>query len=230
MFRWLNYLDHAQWVPPALYYFVKNHRKQPDNVIRFLNDLERLVISFMVCRVPPYKRIERYCEILHAIDEEVDLFNPESPLQLKTRERNDFLKMLDGDIYLLHYPCRYVLLRLDTRLSEKVASYDHQTVTIEHVLPQRPALESEWAKAFPPNICQKYVNRLGNLVLLSQGKNMKAENFDFEDKKHKYFLSKDGISPFALTTQVLSVREWTPVTVDQRQNQLLTALKQLWRL
>jgi len=230
MFRWLNYLDHAQWVPPALYYFVKNHRKQPDNVIRFLNDLERLVISFMVCRVPPYKRIERYCEILHAIDEEVDLFNPESPLQLKTRECNDFLKMLDGDIYLLHYPCRYVLLRLDTKLSEKVASYDHQTVTIEHVLPQRPALESEWAKAFPPNIRQKYVNRLGNLVLLSQGKNMKAENFDFEDKKHKYFLSKDGISPFALTTQVLSVHEWTPTTVDQRQNQLLTALKQLWRL
>ncbi len=230
LFRWLNYLDHAQWVPPALYYFVKNHRKQPDNVIRFLNDLERLVISFMVCRVPPYKRIERYCEILHAIDEETDLFNPESPLQLRTRERNDFLKMLDGDIYLLHYPCRYVLLRLDTKLSEKVASYDHQTVTIEHVLPQRPALDSEWMKAFPSNIRQKYVNRLGNLVLLSQGKNMKAENFDFEDKKRKYFLSKDGISPFALTTQVLSVHEWTPVTVEQRQSQLLSVLKQMWRL
>ncbi|GAC1354869.1 MAG: DUF262 domain-containing protein [Ktedonobacteraceae bacterium] len=231
MFRWLNYLDHAQWVPPALYYFVKNHRKQPDLVLRFLADLERLVISFMVCRVPPYRRIDRYCQLLHAIDEEVDLFNPESPLQLTSRERLEFLKMLDGDIYLLHYPCRYVLLRLDTKLSEKVASYDHQTVTIEHVLPQRPSLESEWVKAFPSReIRQKYVNRLGNLVLLSQGKNMKAENFDFEDKKQKYFLSKDGISPFALTTQVLSVREWKPTTIEQRQSQLITALKQLWRL
>jgi uncharacterized protein with ParB-like and HNH nuclease domain len=42
MFKWLNHLDHSQWVPPALYYFVKNHRKQPDLVLRFLNDLERL--------------------------------------------------------------------------------------------------------------------------------------------------------------------------------------------
>ncbi len=231
MFKWLNYLDHAQWVPPALYYFVKNHRKQPDLVLRFLADLERLVISFMVCRIPPYKRIDRYCELLHAVDEETDLFNPESPLQLKTRERLEFLKMLDGDIYLLHYPCRYVLLRLDSKLSEKVATYEHQTVTIEHVLPQRPALESEWVKVFPSReLRQKYVHRLGNLVLLSQGKNMKAENYDFEDKKQRYFSSKDGISPFALTTQVLSVREWTPTTVEQRQGQLLTALKQLWRL
>ncbi len=69
--------------------------------------------------------------------------------------------MLDGDIYLLHYPCRYVLLRLDTKLSEKVASYDHQTVTIEHVLPQHPAPESEWVKAFPTKgMRQKYVHRL----------------------------------------------------------------------
>ncbi len=74
------------------------------------------------------------------------------------------------------------------------------------------------------------IHRLGNLVLLSQGKNMKAENFDFEDKKTKYFLSKDGISPFALTTQVLSVREWKPTTIEQRQSQLISALKQLWRL
>lgn len=231
MFKWLNYLDHAQWTPPALYYFVKNHRKQPDLVLRFLADLERLVISFMVCRVPPYKRIDRYCELLYAIDAEEDLFNPESPLQLTSKERFEFLRVLDGDIYLLHYPCRYVLLRLDTKLSERVASYDHQTVTIEHVLPQRPAPDSEWVQAFPSReIRQKYVHRLGNLVLLSQGKNMKAENFDFEDKKQRYFLSKDGISPFALTTQVLGFHTWTPATIEQRQGQLITALKQLWRL
>ncbi len=231
MFKWLNYLDHAQWTPPALYYFVKYHRKQPDAVLRFLTDLERLVISFMVCRVPPYKRIERYCELLYAIDAEEDLFSPESPLQLTAKERADFLRVLDGDVYLLHYPCRYVLLRLDTKLSEKVASYDHQAVTIEHVLPQRPAPDSEWVQAFPSReIRQKYINRLGNLVLLSQGKNMKAENFDFEDKKQRYFLSKDGISPFALTTQVLGYRTWTPAIIEQRQGQLITALKQLWRL
>ena len=231
MFKWLNYLDHSQWVSPALSYFVKNHRKHPDLVLRFLTDLERLVISFIVCRVPSYKRIDRYCDLLKAIDQDVDLFNEESPLQLKARERSEFLKVLNGDIYLLHYPCRYVLLRLDTKLSEKVASYDHKTVTIEHVLPQHPSPESEWVKVFPSKeIRQRYVNRLGNLVLLSQGKNMIAANYDFEEKKKKYFFSKEGISPFALTTQVLSFREWSPTTIEQRQSQLIMVLKQLWRL
>ena len=231
MFKWLDRLDRSQWIPPALYYFVQNHKHHSDLVLRFLTDLERLVTSFVVCKVPPYKRIDRYCELLTAIDEGKDLFAPVSPLQLREGERREFLRVLDGDIYLLHYPCRYVLLRLDTALSEKVATYDHQTVTIEHVLPQRPSPDSEWSATFPSReVRQRYVHRLGNLVLLSQGKNMKAENFDFDDKKQKYFLTSGGVSPFVITTQVLRYREWTPAIVEQRQSQLIDTLKQLWRL
>ena len=231
MFRWLDHLDRSQWIPPALYYFVQNHKHHSDLVLRFLTDLERLVASFVVCKVPPYKRIDRYCELLTAIDEGKDLFSPVSPLQLREGERREFLHVLDGDMYLLHYPCRYVLLRLDTALSEKVATYDHQTVTIEHVLPQRPSPDSEWSATFPTrDIRQRYVHRLGNLVLLSKGKNMKAENFDFDDKKQKYFTTNDGISPFVITTQVLRYREWTPTIIEQRQSQLIGTLKQLWRL
>lgn len=69
-----------------------------------------------------------------------------------------------------------------------------------------------------------------SLVLLSQGKNMKAENFDFEEKKQKYFRTNGGISPFVLTTQVLRYHEWTPATIEQRQSQLIEALRQLWKL
>jgi hypothetical protein len=50
---------------------------------------------------------------------------------------------------------------------------------------------------------QDNVHRLGNLVLLSKGKNMKAENFDFELKKARYFTTEGGISSFAIITQVL---------------------------
>lgn len=45
---------------------------------------------------------------------------------------------------------------------------------------------------------------------------MKAENFDFEEKKQKYFRTNGGISPFVLTTQVLRYHEWTPATIEQR--------------
>ncbi len=167
MFKWLNQLDHGRWVPPALYYFFQNW-SQPDLVLRFLIDLERLVVSFMICKTPPYKRIDRYCELLKAIDDRKDLYVPNSPLQLTSRECNDVLRMLNGDMYLMHHVCRYVLLRLDAKLSEGTASYNYETISIEHVLPQRPSPNSEWIKSFPSKeVREKYVHRLGNLVLLS---------------------------------------------------------------
>jgi hypothetical protein len=54
------------------------------------------------------------------------------------------------------------------------------------------------------------------LQALSHRKNASASNYDFEDKKTKYFSGKDGVSPFVLTTQVLHERAWTPDVVDRR--------------
>lgn len=56
-----------------------------------------------------------------------------------------------------------------------------------------------------------------------------AQNFDFDRKKHEYF-GRNGVSPFALTTQVLSKAEWTPSVVDNRQQELIGRLASVWRL
>ena len=230
MFKLLNKLDYGQWTPPALYYFRQNWH-EPEKMQHFLKDLERLVVSFIICRVPQYRRIDRYCQLLNAISEGTDLFAAHSPLQLTTAERDETLKKLNGDMYLLHHICRYVLLRLDTYLSKGVATYDYEAVSIEHVLPQRPAIDSEWRQAFPTkDIHARYVHRLGNLVLLSRSKNSQAENFDFEYKKSKYFCAEGGVSSFVLTTQVIRHKEWTPEIIEQRQAELINTFKQLWRL
>ncbi|TMC57441.1 MAG: DUF262 domain-containing protein [Chloroflexota bacterium] len=231
MFRWLNQLDHGFWIAPALYYFVQNHRQQQNLVVRFLIDLERLVVSFMICRVPPYRRIDRYCQLLEAIYKDEDLFAPASPLQLTPGERQEVCRILNGDIYHLHYVCRYVLLRLDSYRSDSGASYDYQTISIEHILPQRSHPDSKWHQTFPSKeVRERYVHRLGNLVLLSRGKNMKAENFDFDEKKQKYFFADNVSTPFVLTNEVREYREWTPAIIDQRQRRLMDALQRLWRL
>jgi Protein of unknown function (DUF1524) len=86
-----------------------------------------------------------------------------------------------------------------------------------------------WINWFPTKEeREKYVHRLGNLVLLSQQKNSAASNYDFQLKKDKYF--NKSIAIFALTIQVLKEQEWTPVTVESRQRYLLEQLKQVWQL
>jgi hypothetical protein len=64
---------------------------------------------------------------------------------------------------------------------------------------------------------------------LTRKKNSAASNFDFERKKTAYF-TRGGVSPFALTTQVLQYSEWTPKAIDDRQKELLERLEQHWRL
>lgn len=119
MFKWLNQLDHHNWMPPALCYFKQYHLKAPRQVIHFLEDLERLVVSFVLCRTPPYRRVDRYCDILNAIYRQEDLFAPNSPLQLTPRECQDTIRALDGNIYQFYHICKYVLLRLNTIFADK---------------------------------------------------------------------------------------------------------------
>jgi hypothetical protein len=66
-------------------------------------------------------------------------------------------------------------------------------------------------------------------VLLSKRKNSQAQNFDFERKKSEYF-QRNGVAPFAITTQVINEEKWTPEILEDRQQRLLETLRRVWRL
>jgi uncharacterized protein with ParB-like and HNH nuclease domain len=230
LFKFLGNIDNFDWIPPAIFYLSRNYNN-PDNLVRFFTNLDRLAAGLMIVRSNINERIERYGRLLTAIEQEEDLFNSNSPLQFTPEESNNILKVLDSDLYLIKKIRRYVLLRLDAALSEGEASYNFSNITVEHVLPQNPAANSEWMKWFPSQQERdQYVHRLGNLVLLSSGKNSQAQNYDFDVKKQKYFTTKTGVSPFVITTQVLREQEWTPEVISRRQKELINVLKNLWRL
>lgn len=186
----------------------------------------------MILRYNINERINRYARVLTAIEQGTDLYAAaDSPLQLTDAEKQDVSKILDGDLYLETKIRLYVLLRLDSELSKGQATYNYPTITVEHILPQNPDGNSTWAQWFPTeDLRQKYTHRIGNLVLLPRRKNSEAQNFDFDVKKQKYFSSAKGVSSFALTSQVLKEKDWTPAIVDSRQTQVLGAMKTLWRL
>lgn len=230
LFKYLNRIDNADWVPPAILYLSK-YLHQPNQLLRFFQDLDRLASALMICRFNINDRIKRYGQLLTAIEEEKDLYAPNSPLQLTQEECRWVIENLNGDIYCHLRTRLFILLRLDTALSQGDAVYAFPKITVEHVLPQNPGLNSQWLEWFPSeDLKEQYVHRLGNLVLLSRTKNSQAQNFDFEVKKQKYFTGSDGVSPFALTTQVLKEQRWTPEVVERRQKELINRLKQLWRL
>lgn len=229
--RWLNRLEFKDWVPPALTFFVR-YRQQPEAVLAFFRDLERLGYSMLARKTGVNDRIERFSALTNAIEAGADLSLVMSPLQLSPEEQYQTFSTLSGPLYETHSPraLALLLLRLDHLMSDGSATYQYDVVSVEHVMPQQPAPNSQWATWVPDKaVHQLWVHRLGNLALLSRKKNSSASNRDFGWKKSAYF-TKGGTSAFALTTQVLQHEDWTAEVMQQRQDAMLTKLEAHWRL
>jgi hypothetical protein len=229
--RWLNRLEFKDWVPPALVFFVR-YRQQPEAVLHFFRDLERLGYSMLARKAGINERIERFSALTRAVESGSDLFATLSPLQLSPEEQFQTYAALNGPLYETHSSraLALLLLRLDHLMSDGSVSYQHDVVSVEHVMPQQPAPNGQWAAWVPDKqMHQLWVHRLGNLALLSRKKNSSASNRDFDWKKSAYF-TKGGTTAFALTTQVLQYAAWTAGVMQQRQDAMLAKLETHWRL
>lgn len=230
LFKHLGALDNADWIPPAMAFLRRT--KTAGEVLNFVRDLDRLAYSLFILRANINARIDRYRRILQDIREERDLFRQDGPLQLADQESEQVIDLLNGDVYSMLRVRMPLLLRLDSVLAGAGAHYEHRVVTVEHVLPQNPPEDSEWCRWFEDIETRKaWCHRLANLVLLSRRKNAQASNYGFAEKKEKYFVQRRGeVTTFALTTGVLSEDVWTPAVLEQRQKELIAALKREWKL
>src|SRR3546814_14701672 len=87
-------------------------------------------------------------------------------------------------------------MRISDWSSDVCSSDLHEVVSVEHVMPQQPAPNSQWATWVPDKTAHQFwVHRFGNLTLLSRKKNSSASNRDFAWKKSSYF-TKGGTSAF----------------------------------
>jgi len=224
---WLNRLDNVDWVPVAIR--ILQASADVATVLAALASVERLAAFLLATRTTVNDRIRRYAAVLDGLEKSAAV-SGNAGLELSAAEKAAFVSALDGELYLEPKVRVYVLLRLDRALGDASAKYDVESVTVEHVLPQTPRDKSQWLTDFPGPADRAWTHRLGNLLLLPRRKNSEASNWDFDEKKKKYFTSKKGVSTYALTSQVLKEPTWTPTVVDRRHAELLTVLKEFWSL
>ncbi|MFX3546644.1 DUF262 domain-containing protein [Ralstonia mannitolilytica] len=229
---WLNRVDFKDWVPPALVYF-KRFRQQPKLLAEFFQSLERLTYFLLVTKVGINERIETYAALTKEIEPETfkgDLAAL-TTLTLTDAQKRKFVAALDGDVYDDLPKARMALvLRLESLVRAPGVQLQ-DAVSLEHVLPQTPPDGSDWIKWFPDEDERNgWTHRLANLVPLDRKKNSSASNYDFAKKKDAYFRGKGTASPFVLTQEVRSEKEWTPTLLAERQKRLVGVLKDHWNL
>ena len=231
LLKWLNRIDNSDWLPPAIL-FLAQKKNEPEYVLWFFTKLERLGAFMHICGKNVNERIERYAMVVAGLQKAHSLQSPVEAVGLTTDEKAEMSAVLNGKIYWLTARRRnYLILRLDSFLSDGAATYDPSVLTIEHVLPQTVDAKSEWAQTWPDlQVRDEWVHRIANLVPLTQKRNSQAQNFDFDKKKSAYFGGKHGVSSYVLTTQVLNTAEWTASVAMSRQENLLCVLADKWDL
>lgn len=133
------------------------------------------------------------------------------------------------DMYGKRY-ARYILLKLDLLyLSNSTKFNPPSTISIEHILPQNPPNEadpqkqSQWRKDFTDDERSRWVDKLGNLILLSRKKNTSQGNKDFALKKVKYFSS--NVEVFPNSVRVFNKYDvWTPTELQENHDEVMKKL------
>ncbi|GHS51325.1 hypothetical protein VN1169_01970 [Helicobacter pylori] len=111
---------------------------------------------------------------------------------------------------------------------------------IEHILPKKPNLSSQWAKDFSEEERESYTHSLANLTLLGGKKNTQASNLDFKDKK-KIYMGKEirlnNKKTFKVMTcyditknDVCRYTEWTPKNLEKRKEELIEIIESVLTL
>ncbi len=116
---------------------------------------------------------------------------------------------------------------------------------VEHILPQKPDLSSQWMKDFSEEERGLYTHSLANLTLLGGTKNTQASNLDFKEKKEIYMghavkLGKDKRGrekPFKVMTCykmtidiAYKYTEWTPKSLEKRKEELIQIIESMLTL
>jgi Protein of unknown function DUF262/Protein of unknown function (DUF1524) len=230
--RWLLRIGDQDWVPVALR-LMTQYAEMPAVIVSKLAELERLAAVLWLNRFDINNRIDRYGKVLEEIGNDTSKLAVLPSLLASTGEKKGAVDSIGGDVYNLSPPPKrtFVLLRLDAALSSGEASYDFDTITVEHILPQTPDSNSKWIEWWPDPIAREQsVHLLGNLALLNRRQNSAALNWEFDKKKEKYYQRKTGGSPFQITSRVLKETEWTPAVFARHQTETVAKLKEIWDL
>lgn len=222
------------WIPPLMVYR-KNFGEQ--NLYEFFELLDNKFSGDWIARETPTTRIEGMNSIIKEMEHIFGLsISKEDKIAALLKsdvfdfDFGEFVNQITNNtIYNRRY-ARYLLRKIDHLLrgpvyGEKNTSFAHMSV--EHVLPQNPAADSQWVKDYTKDQRDEWTHKLGNLILLSKRKNTSQGRLDFDDKKDKYF--KNSVELFPNSVRTMNKNDWKYQTLLDKHNELVKLLSNHYR-
>ncbi|GAA9064952.1 DUF262 domain-containing protein [Helicobacter pylori] len=226
-----------------------------------IEDLKELLVKFYyqdwVAGKTRSTRSQTCCNIIKALKEKKNIDDIISIVKKYLDEKNitqDFKRNLqDSNLYTKFYSTngktpkknswlRPILILVEYFMSDDPKPKRIQTndFHVEHILPQKPTLSSQWAKDFSEEERERYTHSLANLTLLGGKKNSEASNLDFKDKKKIYMgeeirLNKKktfkAMTCYKMTIDIAHhYTEWTLKSLEKREKDLMRIIESVLTL
>lgn len=221
-------LPYDEWVA-ALIKFVEKFNDD-EATVEFLKLLEKRIVIDWVNGNSFADRLDRVYKIIEAIDDSAslsDLRNHQVFVGDLDRTVNYFKNGLnDMDFYSkgrMTVP-KYILLRMELELTEGKELEISNKLMIEHILP-RNSKDLYWVSNFKADQRRNWVNKFGNLVLISGAKNTRVNNKPFAEKVEQYLSKK---SDFEISKEIFNNKDWNMEILETRQNDLVSRALDIW--
>jgi uncharacterized protein with ParB-like and HNH nuclease domain len=216
----LNGLPSTDWVPPLLRYYAKFGYNR---IMKFLELLDNKFSADWIVQYTPTMRIENMNQLIKIIED-----TPTADAVLGDGafgfDQDSFVQAIDSAVYGRRFT-RYLLLKLDFLYHDDSHKMSIETLSVEHILPQCPADDSQWKTDFSDDDRKEWTDRLGNLVLISTRKNTSQGRLDYVDKKTKYFQKRINTCPNSL--RVLNgFKTWTAADLKKNHYDVLYIIKE----
>ena len=147
-----------------------------------------------------------------AIDGAITSINSQSPTDEEFLAQFKLRRDMDAAI------SRYLLMRINNHLK---GGHPIETTTLEHIMPQDPSrwnLSAEEAEKF-----DLYIDRIGNLTILTAKDNSAIKNETFA-KKQDFYRTED----LHINQSVLSATKWDSAAIENRQIELSQHILEIW--
>ena len=236
----LGFFKWFEWKPLALAWFKEYRDKQPRReggagakaAKTFENRFQRLHRACMIITLAKFSAVDREKIFGNALKQWGTGRDPFSARGQRPGALTFSPRQLARVVETLSTPLhddeiRLPLMRwLETMLGAGDLTADAAGASVEHVLPQRPALDSQWLMDFP-NEEERFsaCNSIGNLALMDYAENAKITNLDFSLKLP---VIKAQLKKYKILASIADKTGWRAAEIRERAVQMIDlACKQL---
>jgi hypothetical protein len=223
---YLHWLPANDWVPPTMQYWLSAGQRNGD-MLEFLQAMDRLAYGLKILGVGAGKRGTRFAAVTAAIRRGEPPLAPGGPLTLSGAEERAVRYNLRDIHARAPIVAKLILMRINDRIAGRPLGIAPETLTVEHVLPRKHNVNSQWRRWFEdPAVRTACTESLGNLLLVTKAQNERAGNQELAQKVAVYFAP--GQQTLVVNEGLRGATTWQPEQVLAREQMLHGHVDAIW--